>query len=83
MHRERALQALGVQEQSLRSCAVKRFLMTVKETSKQIAVRFKPPLFEQLELRAQKEHRTVAGMIKHLCETALEGRRDEQTERAA
>jgi hypothetical protein len=70
------------------SYAVKRFSMTVKETSKQIAVRFKPPLFEQLERRAEKEHRTIAGLIKHLCETGLEGRRasrrrDEQTEQAA
>jgi hypothetical protein len=61
----------------------------VKEVvSKQIAVRFKPPLFEQLERRAEKDHRTIAGLIKHLCEIGLEGRRssrrrDEQTEQAA
>ena len=57
--------------------------MTVKETSKQIAIRIGPPLLSAIERGAQKEHRTLAGMIKHLCETALEGRRDEQTERAA
>jgi hypothetical protein len=56
--------------------------MTVKETSKQVAVRFKPPLFERLELRAEQEHRTVAGLIQHLCAVGLEGRRDEQTEAA-
>ena len=57
--------------------------MTVKETSKQIAVRIGPPLLSAIERRAQEEHRTLAGMIKHLCATGLEGRRDEQTERAA
>jgi len=57
--------------------------MTARETSKQIAVRIGPPLLSAIERGAQKEHRTVAGMIKHLCETALEVRRDEQTERAA
>jgi hypothetical protein len=77
------LQAHGVQEHPLRSYSVKRFSMTVKETSKQIAVRIGPPLLSAIERGAQKEHRTLAGMIKHLCETALEGRRDEQTERAA
>ena len=80
---EGALQAHGVQEQSLRSRAVKRFLMTVKETSKQIAVRIGPPLLSAIERRAELEHRTLAGMIKHLCATGLEGRRDEPTERAA
>ena len=62
--------------------------MTVKETSKQIAVRIGPPLLSAIERRAQEEHRTLAGMIKHLCATGLEGRRssrrrDEQTEAAA
>ena len=57
--------------------------MTVKETSKQIAVRIGPPLLSAIERRAELEHRTLAGMIKHLCETALEGRRDEPTEHAA
>ena len=62
--------------------------MTVKETSKQIAIRFGPPLLSAIERRAELEHRTLAGMIKHLCATGLEGRRasrrrDEQTEQAA
>ena len=57
--------------------------MTVKEVSKQIAVRIGPPLLSAIEQRAQEEHRTLAGMIKHLCATGLEGRRDERTEQAA
>jgi hypothetical protein len=83
MHREGALQSLGVQGQSLCSYSVKRFSMTVKETSKQIAVRIGPPLLSAIERRAELEHRTLAGMIKHLCATGLEGRRDERTEQAA
>jgi hypothetical protein len=77
------LQAHGVQEHPLRSYSVKRFSMTVKETSKQIAVRIGPPLLSAIERRAELEHRTLAGMIKHLCATGLEGRRDERTEQAA
>jgi hypothetical protein len=56
--------------------------MTVKETSKQIAVRIGPPLLSAIERRAELEHRTVANLIRHLCATGLEGRRDEQTEAA-
>jgi hypothetical protein len=81
-HRRCALQSHGVQEQPLCSYAVRRFSMTVKETSKQIAVRIGPPLLSAIERRAEQEHRTLAGMIKHLCATGLEGRRDEQTEAA-
>ena len=81
--REGALQAPGVQKHSLSRHAVKRFSMTVKETSKQIAVRFKPPLFERLELRAQEEHRTVAGMIQHLCAAGLEACNPSDQEQAA
>jgi hypothetical protein len=77
------LQAYGVQEPDRAAIAVKRFSMSVKETSKQIAVRIGPPLLSAIEQRAQEEHRTLAGMIKHLCATGLEGRRDEQTEQAA
>jgi hypothetical protein len=76
------LQADGVQELDRAAIAVRRFSMTVKETSKQIAVRIGPPLLSAIERRAQEEHRTLAGMIKHLCATGLEGRRDEQTEAA-
>jgi hypothetical protein len=65
------------------SFAMKRFSMTVKETSKQIAIRIGPPLLSAIERRAQEEHRTLAGMIKHLCATGLEGRRDDRTEQAA
>src|SRR6516164_3638812 len=61
------------------SYAVKRISMTVKETSKQVAVRIGPPLLSAIERRAQEEHRSLAGMIKHLCGTGLEGRRDERT----
>jgi hypothetical protein len=57
--------------------------MTVKETSKQIAVRIGPPLLSAIERRAQEEHRSVANLIRHLCATGLESRRDERTEQAA
>jgi hypothetical protein len=55
----------------------------MKEVSKQIAVRIGPPLLSAIERRAQEEHRSVANLIRHLCATGLEGRRDERTEQAA
>jgi hypothetical protein len=43
-----------------------------KDKGKQVAVRFDAQLCAALERAAEREHRTLSGLIKHLCAIGLE-----------